>query len=162
MQRKAGEPTEEEGAVIDERGSEQLLKRVLKEGSGETPPSGGTHTMVMHYTGRLLDGTVFDSSVRRNEPFEFVLGAGQVIKGWDIGVKSMKKGEKAVLTCPPGYAYGAAGAGGVIPPNATLEFEVELIDWKEGGGGSNPMLMLVLVVAGYFLCQYFGFMPSSK
>lgn len=81
----------------------------------------------VHYTGRLTDGTVFDSSVKRGEPFKFTLGAGQVIPGWDMGIKGMKPGGKRVLTIPPELAYGKKGAGDVIPPNATLTFEVELV-----------------------------------
>ena len=85
--------------------------------------------MKVHYTGKLTNGTVFDSSIARGQPLEFVVGTGQVIRGWDEGITQLQKGQKAILTCPPDYAYGAAGAGGVIPPNATLIFEVELIDF---------------------------------
>ncbi|MDH5352878.1 MAG: FKBP-type peptidyl-prolyl cis-trans isomerase [Gammaproteobacteria bacterium] len=81
----------------------------------------------VHYTGKLEDGTVFDSSIKRNKPFQFTLGAGQVIPGWEMGIKGMQAGGKRILTIPADLAYGKQGAGGVIPPNATLIFEVELI-----------------------------------
>ena len=82
----------------------------------------------MHYTGTLTDGSKFDSSYDRGEPLAFFLGVGQVIKCWDIGVRGMAVGEKATLTCPPRFAYGRAGIPRVIPPNATLKFDVELVD----------------------------------
>ena len=95
-------------------------------GTGAVATAG--KTAVVHYTGWLLDGTKFDSSRDRNQPFSFPLGAGQVIKGWDEGVVGMKVGGKRTLIVPPALGYGARGAGGVIPPNATLKFEVELLD----------------------------------
>jgi peptidylprolyl isomerase len=103
-----------------------------KEGTGASPKTG--QTCVMHYTGWLYEngqkGKKFDSSVDRNEPFEFPIGAGRVIKGWDEGVATMKVGGKRTLIIPPALGYGARGAGGVIPPNATLMFDVELLAVK--------------------------------
>ncbi len=102
---------------------------VLQEGDGAVAKAGDY--VNVHYTGWLLDGTKFDSSVDRGQPFSFVLGRRKVIKGWDEGVAGMKIGEKRMLTIPPELGYGAMGAGGgVIPPNATLKFEVELISIK--------------------------------
>ena len=101
-------------------------------GTGASPQRG--QRCVMHYTGWFykdgVKGAKFDSSVDRGEPFEFVIGVGQVIKGWDEGVASMKVGGKRTLIIPPDLGYGARGAGGVIPPNATLIFDVELLGVK--------------------------------
>ena len=97
----------------------------LKVGTGREAQPGDTASV--HYTGWLMDGKKFDSSVDRNEPFSFRVGAGQVIRGWDEGVAGMKIGGKRLLIIPPALGYGARGAGGAIPPNATLKFEVELL-----------------------------------
>ncbi len=108
--------------------SAKLIIEDTKVGEGREVRSGDT--VVMHYSGTLTDGTKFDSSYDRNEPFTTQIGVGQVIKGWDEGVPGMKIGGKRKLTIPPELGYGASGAGGVIGPNATLIFEVELLDIK--------------------------------
>jgi FKBP-type peptidyl-prolyl cis-trans isomerase FkpA len=105
-----------------------LIIEDLKVGDGAQAKAGDT--VSVHYTGWLTDGAKFDSSIDRKKPFEFVLGMGSVIQGWDEGVTGMKEGGKRKLTIPPDLAYGAEGIGGVIPPNATLVFEVELLEIK--------------------------------
>ncbi|KAK9069381.1 hypothetical protein SSX86_011284 [Deinandra increscens subsp. villosa] len=122
-----------------EIGNQGLKKKLLKEGEGWDTPESGDEVEV-HYTGTLLDGTQFDSSRDRGEPFKFTLGQGQVIKGWDLGIKTMKKGENAIFTIPADLAYGEAGSPPTIPPKATLQFDVELLSWvsvkdicKDGG-----------------------------
>ena len=103
-----------------------LLKEDVKVGTG--PAAAAGDTVRVHYTGTLLNGTKFDSSRDRNEPFEFALGQGQVIKGWDEGVAGMKKGGKRKLTIPSEKAYGKRGSPPVIPPDAPLIFDVELVE----------------------------------
>lgn len=122
-----------------EIGDHGLKKKLVKEGEGWDTPDNGDEVQV-HYTGTLLDGTKFDSSRDRGEPFTFTLGQGQVIKGWDEGIKTMKKGENAVFTIPPDLAYGESGSPPTIPPSSTLQFDVELLSWmsvkdicKDGG-----------------------------
>ena len=105
--------------------SSGLLYKFEKENNSHKPSNG--NKVKVHYKGMLLDGTVFDSSFKRNQPIEFTLGVGQVIKGWDEGISLLGIGDKASFIIPSDLAYGASGAGGVIPPNATLVFEVELI-----------------------------------
>ncbi|CAN6462675.1 unnamed protein product [Victoria cruziana] len=122
-----------------EIGKQGLKKKLVKDGEGWERPDNGDEVEV-HYTGTLLDGTRFDSSRDRGNPFKFKLGQGQVIKGWDIGIKTMKKGENAIFTIPAELAYGESGSPPTIPPNATLKFDVELLSWtsvkdicKDGG-----------------------------
>ena len=117
----AAAAAKEAGAVVTASG---LVYRSLKDGTGAQPAS-ASDTVKVHYRGTLPNGTEFDSSYKRNAPIDFPLN--RVIPCWTEGVQRMKVGGKAKLTCPPGIAYGANGAGGVIPPSATLHFEVELL-----------------------------------
>eukprot|EP00940_MAST-03C_sp_MAST-3C-sp2_P001217 g1217.t1 len=116
-------------------------KVTSKEGDGKTFPKKGDR-LTMHYTGTLTDGTKFDSSVDRGTPFSFVIGVGQVIRGWDEGVMQMSLGEKATLKISSDYGYGARGAGGVIPPNADLNFEVELLKIQSGAESESSCVVM--------------------
>ncbi len=116
----AAAAAKEPGAVVTKSG---LVFRSLTDGKGASPSA--SDKVKVHYRGTLADGTEFDSSYKRNEPIDFPLN--RVIPCWTEGVQMIKVGGKAKLTCPPGIAYGSRGAGGVIPPNATLQFEVELL-----------------------------------
>ena len=107
--------------------SELKIEHIV-EGTGASPETGDY--VSVHYVGKLTDGTEFDNSHKRGEPITFPIGGGRVIKGWDQGIAMMKVGGKAILTIPPELGYGARGAGNVIPANATLVFEVELVDTK--------------------------------
>lgn len=121
--------TQTEGETMDYRGDITELKSVdTKVGTGQEAKPGDT--VEVHYTGKLINGTVFDSSKPRNKTFEFVLGEGYVIQGWDEGVVGMKVGGTRTLSIPPEMGYGARGAAGAIPGNASLIFDVELISIK--------------------------------
>jgi peptidylprolyl isomerase len=124
------------GCLIGENMDNEVIKtdsglkyKELKIGEGNYPQKGDK--VIVHYTGKLEDGTVFDSSLDRNVPFEFTLGQGRVIKGWDEGLVTMKIGGKRMLIIPPALGYGSKGAGDRIPPNSTLIFEIELLNIKK-------------------------------
>jgi FKBP-type peptidyl-prolyl cis-trans isomerase len=108
--------------------SSGISKQVLVFGNGVKPPY--KCNVHVHYTGKFLDGRIFDSSVSRGTPFSFQLNSGMVIRGWDMVVSDMTQGEKCMVIIPPEFAYGSQGAGGVIPPNTPLMFEIELLGWN--------------------------------
>eukprot|EP00164_Ancoracysta_twista_P001509 GFYU01001979.1.p1 GENE.GFYU01001979.1~~GFYU01001979.1.p1 ORF type:complete len:162 (-),score=50.90 GFYU01001979.1:127-612(-) len=110
-------------------GAVGFVKQVITKPTNPDHKPNAMDTVTVHYTGTLPDGTVFDSSVKKGKPFQFQLGAQKVIRGWDEGVATMAKGEKARLIVGPEYAYGAGGVPGAIPPNSPLIFEVELLEF---------------------------------
>jgi len=123
-QESSQQSSQQQSQQLQEFGDE-LRAEIVKQGTGQEAKNGDKVTV--HYTGTLEDGTKFDSSVDRGQPFEFTLGAGQVIQGWDLGVVGMKVGETRILYIPSEYGYRERGAGASIPPNANLIFEVELL-----------------------------------
>lgn len=127
-QKTDGAQTSATGDAAKPAEATELKIEDIQVGSGEEAVEG--KEVKVHYTGTLTDGKKFDSSLDRNEPFTFRLGAGMVIPGWEQGIKGMKVGGKRKLTIPPQLGYGERGAGGVIPPNATLLFDVELLEVK--------------------------------
>lgn len=124
-QTQAGQKEASADSKASKAKSDELVIEDEVVGEGAAAKRGDRVTV--HYTGRLVNGTKFDSSRDSNRPFVFMLGGGQVIKGWDMGIEGMKVGGKRKLSIPPHFGYGADGAGGVIPPNATLLFDVELL-----------------------------------
>ncbi|PIZ32498.1 MAG: peptidylprolyl isomerase [Alphaproteobacteria bacterium CG_4_10_14_0_8_um_filter_37_21] len=125
-EKKGPEPIKEEKSIKIESKKMEFEKIDTAEGSGKVAKK--KDTLLMHYTGRLEDGTKFDSSHDRGQPLQFDLGIGQVIKGWDEGIEGMKVGGKRTLKIPSEMGYGARGAGTVIPPHANLIFDIELVD----------------------------------
>jgi FKBP-type peptidyl-prolyl cis-trans isomerase len=123
------EPTALAACKEDKKKDDKKMKLVIEDTHvGEGDVAAKKDTLKMHYTGKLENGKVFDSSHNRGEPLKFKLGVGQVIEGWDEGIAGMKVGGKRTLTIPPHMAYGERGAGGSIPPNATLIFDIELVE----------------------------------
>ena len=137
--------SKKQSVAVDLTGDGGIMKTILQEGSGEVIPN-GTKAKV-HYRGTLQDGSVFDTSRTRGQPFKFTVGAREVILGWDKGVATMKKGEICMLRCAPDYAYGNNNVG-PIPANSTLDFEVELLDWSvnTGNESSTSVSFLAFVV----------------
>lgn len=137
------------GEIVQLEG-DRLTKKITRAGTGGRAPAGAT--VYVHYTGKLADGTVFDSSRTRGKPLSFALGQGNVIAGWDRGVATMLVGEQAVLTIAPEFAYGKSGIG-PIPPNATLTFDVELVKWAEADVWkplfTRMLFALVLLIYAY-------------
>mmetsp|Transcript_11605 Transcript_11605/g.11988 ORF Transcript_11605/g.11988 Transcript_11605/m.11988 type:complete len:162 (+) Transcript_11605:54-539(+) len=156
-QRKVGGGNEEDKDYIEVTNDRGILKKIIKEGNGENIPIGVT--AIVHYTGKLITGEIFDSSRTRGTPFEFNIGQREVILGWDQGITSMKKGEVSILKITPEYGYGSRAIG-PIPSNSTLLFEVELIDWKKSEDSLFKKLLAVAVLAGFAI--YILYMRFTK
>lgn len=142
-------------ANVEQLAGDRLTKKLIKAGNGEKPPPGSQ--VHVHYTGKLVDGSTFDSSRTRGQPLSFALGQGQVIAGWDRGVQTMSVGEQAILTIAPEFGYGSRGIG-PIPPNATLIFDVELVGWSEPSVfwpmAQNALIALIAVgMGGYYIMR---------
>mmetsp|Transcript_21874 Transcript_21874/g.23843 ORF Transcript_21874/g.23843 Transcript_21874/m.23843 type:complete len:171 (-) Transcript_21874:125-637(-) len=137
-----------------------ITKKILREGKGGITVPDDVIVKV-HYIGRLADGTVFDESYKRKKPFEFSIGKRNVILGWDVGVKSMKIGEVAILKCASDYAYGKNGIG-PIPPNSTLYFEVELLDWKKDDDSQFFYAFCVVAVLSVVFYVFFTIIYPRK
>lgn len=153
MNHRAVGTNSEDKDFVNLSGDGGLLKKIIKPGNGEQIPK--DVIAIVHYTGKLTNGDVFDSSKRRNQPFEFNIGKRDVILGWDHGVKTMTKGEVAILKCSPDYAYGSRAVG-PIPENSTLLFEVELLGWKERDQSFMTQILAVLVVGAIALYFFYN------
>eukprot|EP00457_Paulinella_chromatophora_P021975 gb/GEZN01024657.1/.p1 GENE.gb/GEZN01024657.1/~~gb/GEZN01024657.1/.p1 ORF type:complete len:171 (+),score=2.61 gb/GEZN01024657.1/:25-537(+) len=139
-QRREAKESSDEKIVEIAKG---LTKRIMQEGKGEVVPEG--HYVSVHYTGTLTDGTQFDSSRQHGKPFQFKLGARNVILGWDLGVATMRLGERAMLTCSSDYGYGSSGTG-PIPGNATLNFDIEVLGHQEGATFEFPWTIVITIM----------------
>jgi peptidylprolyl isomerase len=149
-------PLDKEDTIITSTG---LQYTESEAGAGKKPQAGDV--VAVHYTGTLSDGTVFDSSYDRGEPIRFPLGAGRVIPGWDEGIGMMAEGGKAILVIPPDLAYGERGAGDVIPPNATLIFDVELVEVTEGAPASPAEVAEADYVTDESGLKYYDLVPGD-
>jgi FK506-binding protein 4/5 len=153
MNHRTASQNSEDKDFQDLSGDGALLKKVIKSGNGEQIPK--DVVAIVHYTGKLTNGEIFDSSKQRNQPFEFNIGKRDVILGWDYGVQTMCKGEVAILKCAPEYAYGSRSVG-PIPGNSTLLFEVELLGWKERDQSFVTQILAVLVVGAIAIYFYYN------
>mmetsp|Transcript_5345 Transcript_5345/g.10502 ORF Transcript_5345/g.10502 Transcript_5345/m.10502 type:complete len:180 (+) Transcript_5345:75-614(+) len=154
-------PSVGEGSVVYFSG-QRLMKTVKRAGTGGYPGPGDE--VSVHYVGTLEDGTVFDSSRRRKKPFKFTLGQGSVIEGWEQSIESMQVGELVELKCAPEFAYGSRGSPPNIPPDATLTFEIELLDFHSVSIGEIVFkngAYLLLLLAGLFALLHYVVLPGG-